>query len=677
MKKLLTILGAVTLMTTAGLSVVACGNKKQQEPEPKPDEGKELINKLIKQFENEVTTKWASTVAAPMGESATLLESEANSNNLSFFEKANLADIYKKAKQENPTSFAASDVPKAVQFYNVLEEKQKDVLKRNVESLLSSALRINDLKKSISASMYQVIIGALGQNWIENISFDYQTALLNFTKVEGESFLANLEVNYSARYSYMDAEDTKQTKTISGAVSITISDEKIIVDTIKKIQQSYTADLLKAGDNSVWIDRSDLNVETAEIVGGRSEKYKVALEQYYKKLAYSMVKNLECNYFANSENNILKAVKVSLNDSEDVVRNNSKVSEIGSLNLQKIKLTKLRGPKKGVIDTEQLNRQKTYFGAVTNTANISLADNTVAKNKILFDDLKVGFEEAQKNFRSTFELEYKEITKNSSVEESANIENLMEASVANEQVVIKGIQFALKNGYTQKLNDIKVSLAVAVDKTATKETEVESSKGFAAYYSGAETALNVFHKFYGITPTDIDELSSDAKIEEKGLLFYMTGKTGALKADGAEFNIWDYWKNLKPDVTFLKRRAHSDVVTRGLNLIADNNPEVAKIKNEYFLSKLKGIESFNFNYIQTAPTGWRNLKSFAVADVNSNITRGLQATGVSVPSGPNYYQTLEMVIANDLFNITLGESGASDEIYFDDGHEVFTMIGMK
>lgn len=76
-----------------------------------------------------------------------------------------------------------------------------------------------------------------------------------------------------------------------------------------------------------------------------------------------------------------------------------------------------------------------------------------------------------------------------------------------------------------------------MDKTSTIETEIEKSKTFAAYYSGAENTLNVFQNFYGISPTDIDELSSDAKIEEKGLLFYMSGKTGAMKADGTEFNI--------------------------------------------------------------------------------------------------------------------------------------------
>ncbi|AUF83462.1 hypothetical protein CXP39_01435 [Mesoplasma syrphidae] len=677
MKKLLTILGAVTLTATAGLSVVACGNKDDKNVNPNPEQGKEEINKLIKQFENEVITKWTSVVSAPIADSATLLESEASSNNLAFFGKDNLEDVYNKAKSEIPKVLDESETPTPVNFYKVLDDKQKDTLKRNIESLLSPASKVNNLKKSISASIYQIIIGSLGQNWIQNIAFDYETALLNYTKVEGDSFLSNLEINYSSKYSYMDAEDSKQTKTIKGTVSITISDDKIIVETIKNIQENFAANLLKAGNDSVWIDKNDLNIDSIETVGGKSEKYKIALEEYYKKLAKNMVKNIEKDYFANSESNILKAVKVSINDPENVVRSSSKRSEIGSLNIQKIKLTKLIGPKKGIIDANEIKRQKMYFGAVNEDISVKLADGVIAKNKILFEDLQASYKEAQKDYKTTFEAEYKEIIKNSTVEESANIENLMSASVSNEQAGIKGIQFALKNGYTQKLNDIKVNLSVAVDKTSNTENEIETNKIFAAYYSGAELALKEFHKFYGISPTDIDELSNDAKLEEKGLLFYMSGKSGAKKADGTDFNIWDYWKGLSNDTTFLKKRPYSDQVTKGLNLIADNDPEVAKIKNEYFLSKLKGMDSFNFEYIQTAPTYWRNLKSFSIANVNSDILKGLQTTGVSVPSGGNYYQTLEMIISNDLFNVTLGESGQDGDVFFDDGHVVFTMIGMK
>ncbi len=58
-----------------------------------------------------------------------------------------------------------------------------------------------------------------------------------------ESFLANLEVGYETKYSYLMQKN--KNKTLKGSVSITISDDQVIIEVIENLQHSLAADLLK------------------------------------------------------------------------------------------------------------------------------------------------------------------------------------------------------------------------------------------------------------------------------------------------------------------------------------------------------------------------------------------------------------------------------------------------
>ncbi|ATZ17387.1 hypothetical protein ELUMI_v1c06650 [Williamsoniiplasma luminosum] len=677
MKKLLTLLSTVSLITTISATVISCGSgikNPNTGEKPKPDQGKDEINALIKNFENEVTSKWIQQVASPMSNKANLVDSETNNIDINFFSRENLERIYNKASQ-SPSSIInlepRSDNPTNgghKTFYEKhLDGVEQQRFVKSVETILSPIKMMSEMKKSIRQQMYQVLIGSLGNAWIEDIKFDYKNAKLNFTTLDGEEtknkFLANIELDYSAKYSYLDYENQKVNKELKTRVSITISDDGVIIETIKKVQKSLAADLMKDGSDLVWIDKNSLNGASAEdIVGGKTKKYETALNSYYtKNLIQNLQKEIKTKYFDKSNNSILKSTHISLKDSNDVIRSLSNTSQIGSLKLKDVKLTTLQGSEAGIIDAKEIERQKLYLGTTT----------TITSDP-LYEDLKTAFKTQKNAYLDKFDQEYDEVIKHASIEtENSNNFHIKPTIANHELVTFKGIQFHLSNGYSQNLNDINIDIAVSVDKKSTHENDV-NGQIFKAYHNGAKKSLDVFHRFYGIKPTDIDELNSTSIMGQKGLLFYMTGKP--LDEKGQEidknFNIWNYWKNLPSDKTFIKDKPNSKLITDGLNLnIDDGNGTVKKMKEEHFISQLVGTSTFSLDYSQKSSNNNDNERSFWLAE------RDKLEPGLRVKSSQDVsWTTLQLELKNDLFKIKFGdfETGKFDDSKFD-----FTLIAKK
>ncbi|AUF83705.1 hypothetical protein CXP39_02755 [Mesoplasma syrphidae] len=96
MKKLLTILGAVTLTATAGLSVAACGKKEKEKVPP-------ISNELIKEFQNELNRIWSSVYNQNAEKFVRQIGEEGDQSNYELFNLKYLNEVYKDA--ESNTTF--------------------------------------------------------------------------------------------------------------------------------------------------------------------------------------------------------------------------------------------------------------------------------------------------------------------------------------------------------------------------------------------------------------------------------------------------------------------------------------------------------------------------------------------------------------------------------------------
>ncbi|AVP49200.1 lipoprotein [Williamsoniiplasma luminosum] len=630
------------------------------------------------------------------------------------------AEAAKKELENQVKLFNDTKDQEAFNFYNHITPTQRGELKANVEALLKPTELISELKKEISLSKYSVLLDKFGEKWIENINFNYQTAKIEYLKdpftnspqneTEQEFFLANISLDYSTKYNYVDAADATITEKLSGNINIMISDNEIWIDTISNVHKTLAAQLMKTGDDLVWIDKKDLEktdhnnlkIDATDIIGN-SDKYKAGLESYYiKKLIDKLPEKIVEQYFKNTGNPFLQNVTATPNSNIYIQEKSmNRKNELGAMNLQNIIITKLYGKDQGEIRNHDFERQKLYLGKVDDSVKEDwpyqdLADGSQAKNEYLYKDLQKTFENQKSQYETIFEKSYQDviepITKNKENKsnlkpEHSDIAKMKKRVVKHEQVTIEGISLKTSNGYSQKLNPLAIDLSVAVNKTSDNESSVNGYV-FAAYYNGIKHNLDVFHRFYGMSPTDI---RSSSTIPQKGLVFYMTGKP--LGEDGKEigFNIWDWWKDLPPNQgsrpneekeSFLNATlTQAGHVTRALKLDINNDAKAKNIINQYLYSQMWGSASndngFKFNFYQgsTAPQGWNGLNKYTMADNENN---GLKAGIHTI--GNNSLQTIAFGIENDLFNIQIGEwkiGQAPLDTVHNDGNTEFTLIGKK
>ncbi|ATZ17390.1 hypothetical protein ELUMI_v1c06680 [Williamsoniiplasma luminosum] len=589
-------------------------------------------------------------------------------------------------------------------FFSILTEGNNTAFRNNIENLLDPITKMKTLKSAISMQTYQIILGKFQNNWIEDIKFDYQNAQIQYvnnpTLRAEEKFIANITLDYSSKYKYNDAEDAVQSVNLSGKIRIIISDDQVFIETINDVHKTLAGNLMKSGNPLVWIDQNSLKstypeITDADIIGGNNNKYKAALAKYYKdKLSADLPKKIVEDYFRKSESPILKNIEPIANSIKPIGdKDMLEKSRLGAMNLKTIKMTKFYNQpngQNGVIQAGELERQQVYLGNVGVStpglggwAEKTLVDGTKAQNKTLYNDLKKTFENSKKSYTSKFITEdYSKVVKDASgdTKEPANMSDLQKTIVKHEQVKIQGMSFITPNGYKQELNPISIDLALAVDKTSMKEETVEGH-AFAAYYKGIKHNLDVFHRFYGISKAEIDNLTPE---RQKALVFNMTGKP--LDENGKEieaiknFNIWDYWAKIPEKQSFLNGKREplgKSIFNQALNLRVNSAVENAKqIWNEYLFSKLIGSSEFDFQWKQTNPQGWDNLNTYKIDEKPKDLKPGL----VLMPAaGPQYRQSIEFTIRNDLFNIKIGERFNKNDwaTCHNSGNMTYTLIGKK
>ncbi|AVN65186.1 hypothetical protein CG002_02330 [Mesoplasma florum] len=659
MKKLLLILSSFAVVGTSSMAVISCSKDPVEPPVDPAEKEKEAIRQLIRQFESEVQTKFSTIVSSPMATRSTLLDTEASNNGLIFFQKDNLKSIYDQAsagtggEETGPeTSTYANE--KAVKFYDVLTPDQQKDLTSNVESLLSPAKAMVDLRNAISTSTYSVLIGSFGSKWIDDIKFDYENAEMTYgnTGADGEGFISGMNLNFSSTYRYRDAEQATVTNTVRGTVVITVSDNGEIIAAINKISNELAGDMLKEANSKVYIDFETLkalepSLTIQDVLTANTTTYKSAINKYNQSFAKSMTSTIENKYFRNTSSAVVNAIDVSYYNENDIIRQEqtNHFSNTGKISVE--------------FDQAAWPEWNTFFGKVKTTDQIQLEGSRVNGDQVLYTSLENQWQQVLENYNNKLKSEYDRRVQASVIQENERTPDLLAMSISSETITNKGLTISLQNGYTQRLSDVGFTYSIAIDNKATSASEVNSpqtSKIFSAYYKGIEQMLNTFHNFYGISESDIWS-SPNASLQQKQNKFKMSGKTGVKKEDGTDFNIWDYWK----ETGAMNGTINGTNFANALSL--NTGVEAQQIKEQNLISKIEGLTYLNLTYSDvnrnSSQSNYRGVRSATIADSSYTGNNGtMLMSGLSMSTRDN--SALTFGISTDLLDVSFGKGQRFD-----------------
>ncbi|ATZ20986.1 hypothetical protein [Mesoplasma coleopterae] len=645
MKKLLLILSSFAVVGTSSMAVISCsnGDGNGDDKDKDKEKEKEAIRELIRQFEGEVQSKFSTIVSSPMATRSTLLDTEASKNGLIFFQQDNLKSIYDQASTGTGGGETTPD-EQTVKFYDVLTDKQQKDLTSNVESLLSPAKAMADLRNAISTSTYSVLIGSFGSKWIDDLKFDYENAEMTYGATGNEEgFISSINLNFSSTYRYKDAEQATVTKNVKGTIVITISDDSEIIASINKISNELAGDMLKEANANVYVDFETLralepSLTTQDLLTANTDAYKSAITKYNEKLAKSMTSIIKTKYFTNSTP-VVNAIDVKYYNENDIIRQEqtNHFNNIGKISLN--------------YDHNNWEAWNTFFGKVKTTGNIQLEGNRVNGDETLYAAVDGQWKNSLSAYNTKIVSEYtKRTEKSTNVEKNENTDNLLAMSVSSETMTIKGLTISLPNGYTQRLSDVGFTYSIAIDNSATavsETTDSAQSKIFSSYYKGIEQMLNTFHNFYGISESDIwaSPNASDAQLNNK---FKMSGETGVKKQDGTDFNIWDYLK----ETGAMNGTINANNFANALSL--NTGVEAQQIKEQNLIGKMSGITYMNFTY-SDAGSRPNARRQASIADENYSANDGSRIMkGLTMTASDN--ATLQFGISSNLIDIKFGNN---------------------
>ncbi|ALD66034.1 lipoprotein [Spiroplasma cantharicola] len=218
MKKLLGLLGSLTLITSASATVIACGGSIESVI-------KEFdYGALIKQLETDVQKIYEKHLIENVG--LKLFGITSTEKNNQFLKRANI-DKYK----DNPSG---------------IQGNEQTALKNDLEKILDlksfeTSLN-NELKKQ---NKYKIILNDV-ESLFKSVTFNFETMIIQSNEIN-DIYLGNVVIDYNIVLQYKGKTDIENFK-LKDTLKYTLTDQKLFQEASQRFYQNITKDYFASTD---------------------------------------------------------------------------------------------------------------------------------------------------------------------------------------------------------------------------------------------------------------------------------------------------------------------------------------------------------------------------------------------------------------------------------------------
>ncbi|AHI52995.1 lipoprotein [Spiroplasma culicicola] len=473
MKKLISLLGSLSLVATSSVTVLACSSGPKDN---NGDDNTSEINKLIEEFLKDLNLTTDN------------YWKEINNN---FFDvTTNSNSLFTFLNQKTITDLVDKNQGEAVKG-DVLSESDKKYLVSDINKIMASDKMKKYFEDNINKEKYALIIEGL--DFYSGFEPDWSSLEINYTndnilKDESESnFISYVSLNLNLKFKYFDSNNQETEYSLLKRFIFTLTSNEILVDSIQNLEKNITNDYyLKGGDYS-WIDANNFGYENKKDLANIFTPTNIEFKKIYEdnpNFKNNIIDFMKINYFKEISTVPLAFTGDIIFDqyiSNDYLKAEAAVesnwANEADLKLYNSIFSKLEKNQTGFLFDEESSLNSDLYNYLNNNY-IRYYNSYNSRNKSVLEQMETELDEQL--------VESKQIA--------------FENSISNGEVKLKGLSIEVNNSYIHPINDLSIFISIAISNDETKEIREDYRKSylFGAMYYNLELGIEAFQNVFDI-----------------------------------------------------------------------------------------------------------------------------------------------------------------------------------
>ncbi|AHB36226.1 hypothetical protein [Spiroplasma apis] len=494
MKKLMSMLGVLSLTGLIGTQIVSCSTKNNTKVDPtepekpeKPGTGEEeSIDKLIEEFKSDINK---------------IVSDELNAT------KSNLFELESHAQN---SSFLKNDVLKTIKGNNITDQ-QKEALIKDLKNKINYNIMDTKIQKLKSNPAYDILLRDI-EKVLQRIEIPTDTIKIKYTEDKSTIKISNITFDYSIVTNFKNKDRVTEEYKVNNSFNYSqTNNEKITV---------WWENLMDELANVIY-DKSDITHLTSKNlqVNDVNDKFFTNNNKYISnyinngKSAETILKLIDNN------NELSQFGKLSFKDQKDIfsrVEWNLQLSANNNSTFYNWKDKDFNG--RGLYDL--------IFRNKSDLITEQMGEKDIKVENALYYHLNRSINYYTSGFKNNVEKLAKKL-------KIDNTTSYFNSAIKFGYIFFSGLKLTIGENYTQELPEFKLFTSYSIDET---ENIYVNNRGFVksplnkSIYYNALKGINAYKEIFGIKPT-----------KYQYALAAFTGKSEKIKE-----NLWDLIYKLAP-----------------------------------------------------------------------------------------------------------------------------------